>query len=142
MGYSRGQHVLEPLSGYLSLADALSKRPELHGEPFNFGPSAQQAHSVLELVKQMSKHWDQVRWDDVSGKDGDPYESGFLKLNCDKALHHLKWHAVLNFEETVKMTTEWYQSYYKDPQSIRERTVAQIEEYTRLAADRGMTWAQ
>ena len=136
------QHVLEPLSGYLSLADALSKRPELHGEPFNFGPPVQQAHSVLELVKKMSNRWDQVRWDDVSGKDGDPYESGFLKLNCDKALHHLKWHAVLNFEETIKMTTEWYQSYYKDPQSIRERTVAQIEEYTRLAADRGMAWAQ
>ena len=136
------QHVLEPLSGYLSLADALSKRPELHGEPFNFGPPAQQAHSVLELVKQMSDHWDQVRWDDVSDKDGAPYESGLLKLNCDKALHHLKWYAVLNFEETVKMTTEWYQSYYKDPQNIRERTVAQIQEYTRLAAERGVAWAQ
>lgn len=136
------QHVLEPLSGYLTLANALSKRPELHGEPFNFGPPAQQAHSVLELVKQMSNHWDQVRWDDVAGNDGAPYESGLLKLNCDKALHHLKWHAVLNFEETVKMTTEWYQSYYKDPQNIRERTVTQIQEYTRLAADRGIAWAQ
>ena len=136
------QHVLEPLSGYLSLADALSKRPELHGEPFNFGPPAQQAHCVLELVKQMSKHWDQVRWDDVSGNDAAPYESGLLMLNCDKALHHLNWHAALDFEETVKMTTEWYQSYYKDHQSTRERTVTQIQEYTRLAADRGIAWAQ
>ena len=136
------QHVLEPLSGYLTLASALSERPELHGEPFNFGPPAQQAQSVLELVKQMSNHWDQVRWDDVSSNDGAPYESGLLKLNCDKALHHLKWHAVLNFEETVKMTTEWYQYYHNDPQSIRERTVAQIQEYTHFAADRGIPWAQ
>lgn len=136
------QHVLEPLSGYLALASALSERPELHGEPFNFGPPAQQAHSVLELVKQMSKHWDQVRWDDASSHDGDSYESGLLKLNCDKALHYLSWHAALDFEETVKMTTEWYQYYHKDPQSIREWTVAQIQEYTRRAADRGIAWAQ
>ena len=136
------QHVLEPLSGYLTLASALSERPELHGEPFNFGPPAQQAHSVLELVQQMSNHWDQVRWDVVSGHDVDHYESGLLKLNCDKALHHLKWHGVLNFEETVEMTTEWYQYYYKDPRSIRERTVAQIQEYTRLAVDRGIACAQ
>lgn len=135
------QHVLEPLSGYLTLANELSERPELHGEPFNFGPPTQQVHSVLELVKQMSNHWDQVRWDNVSDNDGDPYESDLLKLNCDKALHYLKWHAVLNFEETVKMTTEWYQSYYKDPRSIRERTVTQIQEYTRRAADRGIAWA-
>jgi len=59
------QHVLEPLSGYLSLAAALAVREELHGEPFNFGPPAQQNHSVLELVQEMSKHWDQVRWDIV-----------------------------------------------------------------------------
>ncbi|MEE2716923.1 MAG: CDP-glucose 4,6-dehydratase, partial [SAR324 cluster bacterium] len=72
------QHVLEPLSGYLTLASVLSERPELHGEPFNFGPPAQQAHSVLELVKQMSKHWDQVRWDEASANDEAPYESGLL----------------------------------------------------------------
>ena len=48
----------------------------------------------------------------------------------------------LHFVETVKMTTEWYQSYYKNHQSTRERTVTQIQEYTRLAADRGIAWAQ
>ena len=136
------QHVLEPLSGYLTLASAISENPELQGEPFNFGPPARQAHSVLELVKQMSIHWDQVRWEDVSGDEGVPYESKLLKLNCDKALHHFRWHAVLDFEETVKMTSEWYQSYCKHPLSIRERTLAQIQEYTRLATDRGIAWAQ
>jgi len=136
------QHVLEPLSGYLTLASALNERPELHGEPFNFGPPAQQTHSVLELVQQMSKHWDQVLWEDVSGHDRDPYESGLLKLNCDKAMYHLKWHAALDFEETVQMTTEWYESYYKDPRSIHERTVTQIQEYIRRAADHGIEWTQ
>ena len=60
------QHVLEPLSGYLNLALALRANANLHGEPFNFGPPAEQNHSVGELVEAMSKHWDQVRWKDVS----------------------------------------------------------------------------
>ena len=56
------QHVLEPLSGYLKLAVSLSESDELHGEPFNFGPPADQNHSVGTLVTQMSQHWDQVQW--------------------------------------------------------------------------------
>ena len=136
------QHVLEPLSGYLTLANVLKERLELHGEPFNFGPPVQQLHSVLELVKQMSNHWEQALWDDVSGKNVGPHESRLLKLNCDKALSHLQWYSVLNFEETVKMTTEWYHSYYTDPQSIFDRTVAQIKEYSNLAAAKGIEWAK
>jgi CDP-glucose 4,6-dehydratase len=136
------QHVIEPLSGYLSLATALSQRPELHGEPFNFGPQAQQNHSVLELVQQMALHWDQVRWQDVSGLAAGPYESSLLKLNCDKALHHLQWHAVMDFEDTVRMTTEWYRAYYQQPAQIALTTNAQIATYTAIAKQHGLGWAQ
>jgi len=136
------QHVLEPLSGYLSLANALSLRPELHGEPFNFGPPAQQNHSVLELVEQMAKHWDQVRWKDVSQSATGPYESGLLKLNCDKALHHLQWHAAMGFEDTVRMTAEWYRAYYSQPTQIAATTSAQIEAYSEIARKQGLAWAQ
>ncbi len=136
------QHVLEPISGYLSLAIALSKHPELHGEPFNFGPQAQQNHSVLELVQQMSLHWDKVRWQDVSGAVSGPYESGLLKLNCDKSLHLLQWHAVMGFEDTVRMTSEWYRAYYKGPAQIANTTKAQIAAYTAIALQQGLDWAQ
>lgn len=136
------QHVLEPLSGYLSLAIALAQRPELHGEPFNFGPPAQQNHSVLELVQQMALHWDQVRWQDVSLSVVRPYESGLLKLNCDKALHHLHWHAVMGFEDTVRMTAEWYRAYYQQPTQIAATTDAQIKIYTVFAKQHGLAWAQ
>lgn len=136
------QHVLEPLSGYLCLANALSLRPELHGEPFNFGPQAQQNHSVLELVQQMALHWDQVRWQDVSGSVAGPYESGLLKLNCDKSLHYLKWHAVMGFEDTVRMTAEWYRAYYQQPANIAATTNAQIATYTAIARQHGLIWAQ
>jgi CDP-glucose 4,6-dehydratase len=136
------QHVLEPLSGYLSLAIALSQRSELHGEPFNFGPQAQQNHSVLELVKQMSLHWEQVRWQNVSGSVAGPYESGLLKLNCDKSLHYLQWHAVMGFEDTVRMTAEWYRAYYQKPAHIATTTKAQIAAYTEIAKQHGLAWAQ
>ena len=96
------QHVLEPLSGYLTLAMNLSARPELHGEAFNFGPLSQQNHTVMDLVTEMSCYWDQVRWEDDSESYCGPYESGLLKLNCDKALHLLKWHSSWGFEETVR----------------------------------------
>jgi len=136
------QHVLEPLSGYLSLAAALSQRPELHGEPFNFGPPAQQNHSVLALVKQMTLYWDQVRWTDVSKSAIGPYESGLLKLNCDKALHYLHWRAVMGFEDTVRMTSEWYRAYYQQPVQIAAVTGEQLEAYTAIARQQGLAWAQ
>jgi CDP-glucose 4,6-dehydratase len=136
------QHVLEPLSGYLNLAMSLSQQLELHGEPFNFGPQARQNHSVLELVQQMALHWNKVRWQDVSGIVAGPYESGLLKLNCDKSLHYLQWNAVMGFEDTVRMTAEWYRAYYQTPSKIAEVTNAQISAYMEIAKQQGSAWAQ
>ena len=136
------QHVLEPLSGYLNLAIALSQRPELHGEPFNFGPQVQQNHTVLELLQQMAFYWDQVRYQDMSGSVTGPYESGLLKLNCDKALHFLQWYAVMGFEDTVRMTAEWYRAYYNKMEKIALVTNSQISAYTLISQQRGLNWAQ
>ncbi len=137
------QHVLEPLSGYLQLALALSEDPGLHGEPFNFGPPAQQNHSVLELVQQMALHWEKVQWQDMSQATATaPYESNLLKLNCDKALAYLKWNAVMGFDDTVRMTAGWYRSFYENPANILDKTIEQIEEYTNIARREGVQWAQ
>ena len=136
------QHVLEPLSGYLVLAAALAERPNLHGEAFNFGPPAHQDHTVQELVEKMACHWEQVKWQDVSENNDGPYESGLLKLNCDKAQHLLHWRAVLDFESTVQFTANWYKQFYQEPRKpIRSLTLAQIEEYSRFAKEQGMSWA-
>jgi len=125
------QHVLEPLGGYLQLGALLSQNHHLHGEAFNFGPQAQQNHRVLELVKQMSRSWSEVRWAECEPQSSQFYESGLLKLNCDKALHFLNWHAVLDFEETVALTANWYRSFYEVPSSIREVTNKQINDYSK-----------
>mgnify|MGYP000132513947 FL=1 len=126
------QHVLEPLGGYLILASALNNKAELHGEAFNFGPPSHQNHSVLSLVTEMSKHWPKVKWEDTSEEKETFYESGLLKLNCDKALHFLNWQAILNFQETVELTTQWYKSFYEDPKNIAAVTNAQIKQYQDL----------
>ena len=118
---------------YLTLAAELHQREEFHGEPFNFGPPAHQNHTVLELVSEMSQFWNKVRWDDVSTTGVQPYESGLLKLNCDKAMDHLHWQAILSFQETVRMTAEWYRSYYENHSTIRDVTFSQIKEYEALA---------
>ncbi|MBM3394569.1 MAG: CDP-glucose 4,6-dehydratase [Betaproteobacteria bacterium] len=137
------QHVLEPLSGYLALAVALHADQKLHGEAFNFGPPAQQNSSVGALVTTMAKHWDQVRWDDSSSQDTGPYESSLLKLNCDKALHQLRWRAVWDFEVTVRETAVWYRQYYEAPRSsIAEFSRRQISGYVACAREQGLLWAQ
>ena len=136
------QHVLEPLSGYLKLATELFQREELHGEPFNFGPPAHQNHTVLDLVKSMSRFWEKVRWEDYHGDEKLPYESGLLKLNCDKALQQLNWRAILSFQETVRMTAEWYCSYYENPSTILDVTRSHIQEYEAYTREKEIRWVQ
>jgi CDP-glucose 4,6-dehydratase len=135
------QHVLEPLSGYLTLGAELSTNRKLHGEAYNFGPPAHQNHSVLELIDEMSNSWDSVRWNDISNSQQHLHEAGLLKLNCDKALFDLQWQPTLEFKETVQMTVEWYKHYYQNSkESMCNFTISQIEAYTQLARKRKLPW--
>ena len=136
------QHVLEPLSGYLVLAADLAQSGKNHGEAYNFGPSADQNYPVSKLIDEMSKYWDQIRWNDISNNKGHVHEAGLLKLNCDKSLFDLQWHSALQFEETVKMTVEWYKAYYQNQeQSMYDFTIDQIELYTKAAKLKDISWA-
>ncbi len=137
------QHVLEPLSGYLSLAMALKEKPKLHGEAFNFGPPVQQDHTVGELVSAMSEHWDQVRWNNVSVQNDGPYESALLKLNSEKALFHLGWQTAWDFKDTVRETALWYKRFYEKPsEPIADFSLEQIASYVDAAQLQGIPWAQ
>jgi CDP-glucose 4,6-dehydratase len=136
------QHVLEPLSGYLCLAENLYTSNDHHGEAYNFGPSADQNHSVSKLIDEMSKYWDKIKWNDVSEDKKHVHEAGLLKLNCDKALFDLGWHSALKFEETVRMTVEWYKEYYQNKdKSMYDFTVGQIDTYTKVAKLNNIAWA-
>jgi len=136
------QHVLEPLSGYLCLAKDLFISGDNHGEAYNFGPSSDQNYPVSQLINEMSKYWDQIKWNDTSKDGGHLHEAGLLKLNCDKALFDLQWRSALAFEETVKMTVEWYRLYYQNKtHSMRDFTITQIEAYIEAAKLQGIAWA-
>ena len=134
------QHVLEPLSGYLMLALSLANDPRLNGEAFNFGPPAQHNYTVAELLDKIKEHWHGVDWNDVSGSSVF-HEAGLLKLCCDKALHKIGWQPLMNFAETVHLTSSWYRSFYDSSNTdVWELTQRQIAEYELLARHRGATW--
>lgn len=134
------QHVLEPLSGYLWLGANLAKNEQLNGESFNFGPRAEQNRRVVDLISDIFEYWDKG-FDCYQITGNIPFhEAGLLKLNCDKALFHLKWQPTLFYEECVRMVGEWYAGYYIKKQNIQQLTQCQIELYMRLAKERGNKW--
>jgi CDP-glucose 4,6-dehydratase len=129
------QHVLEPLSGYLLLAQNLYSGEDYCGEAYNFGPSSDDNYSVMKLIDEMSKHWSNIKWNDVSESPEGLHEAGLLKLNCDKALHDLGWKSALQFGDTVAFTVDWYKEFYKNrDQSMYEFTVNQIETYMQISS--------
>ena len=138
------QHVLEPLSGYLSLGAELYQNNSLHGKSFNFGPRAEQNHTVKQLLQDLSKYW---HFKDANKAftvtDNIPFhEAGLLKLNCDKALFYLKWQATLEYKDTIKFTSEWYYNFYKYKKNILDKTLDQIIKYENMAKDKELNWTE
>lgn len=137
------QHVLEPLSGYLTLGQKLSQNEKLHGESFNFGPKSEQNRTVIELLTDLSDAWSFSALNEAYQiTDNIPFhEAGLLKLNCDKALFHMKWEANLYYKECVQFVSEWYYSYYKKNGDMLDITLNQISQYEKFAKERGLVWA-
>jgi CDP-glucose 4,6-dehydratase len=136
------QHVLEPLSGYLLLGQKLFENPKINGEPFNFGPNANQNYTVGELVKEMQKNWPLTGVDVIPDPTEQKKEATLLKLCCDKAFHFLGWQPTLDFKETVKFTIDWYRKYYSQDEDIFDVTHQQIEKYVQLALARQQVWVK
>jgi len=137
-------HVLEPLSGYLHLGAELGRQPGLHAEAFNFGPRAEAVHSVADVVERLSQRLDGLRVE-MPQPGAEPegfHEAGLLKLVCDKALHHLNWQPVLDFEKTMQLTATWYESFHSSrPGDFADVSRAQLDAYVRQAREAGLSWA-
>ena len=146
------QHVLEPLSGYLSLAagmaqairDANPKRASELCAPFNFGPRIEANKTVEKLVLEIVKNWP-GDWTDQSDSTA-PHEAGKLNLAIEKAQHLLNWSPVWNFEQTVAQTIEWYHcgaaDATKTQPAMREFTHDQIRQYVSDARSARLAWAK
>lgn len=138
------QHVLEPLSGYLSLGVSLFKGSEFNCEAFNFGPRNEKNKTVVELLGDLAKQFGFKSKDDAYQiTDNLPFkEAGLLKLNCDKALYHLFWEANLEYRETVEYTSNWYAAFYSDSEDMYEFTCRQIKDYMATAVERELIWTR
>ena len=125
------QHVLEPLNGYLLLAKFLKENKPINGEAFNFGPITDQVFNVEDVSKILKKFLIGFSYEINSRKSDAVYESTLLALNIAKAKQNLDWSPRLSFEETFKMTAEWYENFYTaKPKNIHKFTINQIENYS------------
>jgi CDP-glucose 4,6-dehydratase len=138
------QHVLEPLSGYLTIASELWNGIDLNGESYNFGPPSQNNITVMELLIKLGKSWNLLNTDEIYIQTGEPkfQEAGLLQLNCDKALYDLKWHPTLSLEELIKFTGDWYYKYYNKLEDIIYLTESQISSFEKKASERNNKWEQ
>ncbi|KJU81319.1 CDP-glucose-4,6-dehydratase [Candidatus Magnetobacterium bavaricum] len=135
------QHVLEPISGYLWLNACLYDNVKLHGEAFNFGPDQTVNKSVKELIELFIFYWGKGAWVDTSQQTTQK-ENSFLKLSSDKSLSLLKWHSVLSFDDTVRLTVQWYTSYYGSKDDMFNLSNEQITSYISMAIQKNMPWTQ
>jgi len=102
------QHVLEPLAGYLILAERLHEGRAAWAEAWNFGPGADGAATVAELADLLVACWGQGSWRTAPTDLGAPSESAWLALNSDKARRRLGWRPVFSLPDAVAMTVAWY----------------------------------
>lgn len=138
------QHVLEPLSGYLVLGEYLFENKVQNGEPFNFGPRAEQTKTVLELVRDLAEQWklDKDKAAIVTGNI--PFkEANLLKLNCDKALAYLDWHSTLHYDQCVRFIADWYRACYMEKnRDMYQLTVDQIVSFIAEATKQNLKWSK
>jgi CDP-glucose 4,6-dehydratase len=111
------QHVLEPLGGYLLLAENLYSSAEL-ASAFNFGPQLEANRPVRELVEEALRHWPGL-WQDQSDPSA-PHEASLLNLVIDKAHHQLGWAPRWDFSTTVERTVNWYRRVQEGQASALE----------------------
>ena len=120
------QHVLEPLGGYLLLAEKLAGCLDANSTSFNFGPALEANRSVKELVEALLSHWP-GSWQDLSDPS-EPHEAGRLHLQIDKAHHQLGWHPTWPFNKTIERTVAWYRSVHAGASAL-ECCLADLQAY-------------
>jgi len=135
------QFILDPLSGYLSLAAHQLASPENGAEAWNFGPSPEDARTTAQTAELIVRGWGAGCWTAASDDPAAPHEAGLLKLDSSKAHTRLAWRPVYSADEAVARTVAWYRKATEPGFDARSFTQAQITEYTAAARKNGLTWA-
>lgn len=123
------QHVLEPIWGYMLLAEKLSHYGKNFASAWNFGPNPNSSKTVKWILEKFEERWkEKLDWDIEKSFHN---ESNNLKLNSKKANKELNWTNRLSINETINWTVEWYKAYFKN-NNMREITENQISEFEKL----------
>ncbi|MCK9394600.1 MAG: CDP-glucose 4,6-dehydratase [Methylobacter sp.] len=121
------QHVLEPLSGYLLLAQKLYQEGAAYAEGWNFGPADEDAKPVQWIVDSLTKSWgDGASW--LLDQGDHPHEAHYLKLDCSKAKARLDWRPRWRLEHALAAIVDWHRAY-RDGKDMHELTLRQIRAY-------------
>jgi CDP-glucose 4,6-dehydratase len=122
------QHVLEPLAGYLQLAQKLYIDGTAYAEGWNFGPNDEDAKPVQWIVEKLTTAWGEgASWKLDGGEH--PHEAHYLKLDCSKAKAQLDWHPKWHLDATLSAIIEWHRAH-RDGKDMRALTLKQIQQYT------------
>jgi CDP-glucose 4,6-dehydratase len=122
------KHVLEPLSGYLTLAQQLwSGEPEF-ADGWNFGPHDEDAQPVMWIVERLARAWGEgAGWQLDLGEH--PHEAHYLKLDISKARHRLGWQPRWSLDTALSKITLWHRAW-RSQQDMRQACLEQITQYT------------
>lgn len=122
------QHVLEPLSGYLVLAEELYTNGDDFAGGWNFGPKDEDCQSVEKILNTMIKTWGTgASWQ--MDTNSNPHEAGFLKLDCSKAGQQLKWFPKWNLEFTLKSIVNWHKEWMQNS-DMKKQCLNEIKLYS------------
>lgn len=125
------QHVLEPVRGYLMLAEKLFQdKGDTFASAWNFGPDANAEISVGDLITHIQHIWPDIKAPQIDTQKH-AKEAKFLRLDSTKAKSDLNWHPALDLDTCLDLTTNWYRAWHEN-QNMHTVTKAQIETYTAL----------
>lgn len=110
------QHVLEPLSGYLTLGWKLLEKQVAYADAWNFGPEIKSNVTVGEVLNEAQKYWQDIQFQ-ITSNENEHHEAHLLMLDCSKANKLMKWTGVWDFEKTIDKTVNWYKIYYQNHQT-------------------------
>ncbi len=123
------QFVLEPLSGYLLLAEKLFLEGLGYAESWNFGPDNQDDKSVEWLISEIDKEYGGGNNFEIELNENRLYDANHLQLDCSKSTKRLNWSSRLPIKKSISMTCDWYKNFYGDNQDMYAFTLKQIKQF-------------
>lgn len=124
------QHVLEPLNGYMLLAEKMWKERSRFAESWNFGPSDENVITVGELAKRLIRlYGNKIQY--IYDNSIQPYETQTLRLDSSKAKAELRWKPILGIDDTLKWTVDWHKAFDRND-NMKKITLQQIKNYQML----------